>query len=123
VSRRQKPPKPDSKPFHNPFAALADQRGTLPTATEAVESPPTAPRRIPKAVIRFERKGRGGKEVTCVEQLDLAPPELERWLREFKHLLGCGGTLEGTVLVLQGDQRQRLKDALLARGVRKISVG
>ncbi len=123
MSRRQKPPKPDSKPFHNPFAALADQRGALPSATEAVGSPPPVRLRIPKAVIRFERKGRGGKEVTCVEQLELALPELERWLREFKELLGCGGTLEGTVLVLQGDHRQRLKDALLERGVCKISVG
>ncbi len=123
MSRRQKPPKSDSKPFHNPFGALADQRGALPSSSEALESPPPVRLRIPKAVIRFERKGRGGKEVTCVEQLELAPPELERWLREFKHLLGCGGTLEGTVLVLQGDHRQKLRDVLLERGVRKISVG
>lgn len=102
---------------------MADQRGALPTATQAVESPPTVPLRIPKAVIRFERKGRGGKAVTCVEQLELAPPELEQWLRELKHLLGCGGTVEGTALVLQGDHRQRLRDVLLERGVRKISVG
>jgi translation initiation factor 1 len=74
-------------------------------------------------VVRFERKGRGGKEVTCVEQLELTPAELERWLRELKQLLGCGGTLEGTVLVLQGDHRQRLRDVLSERGVRKISVG
>jgi len=58
-----------------------------------------------------------------VEQLGLAPAELEQWLGEFKQLLGCGGTLEGTVLVLQGDHRQRLKGFLLERGVRKISVG
>lgn len=72
-------------------------------------------------MIRLERKGRAGKEVTVVEQLELPAQELARWHQELKRLLGCGGVIEGNALVFQGDQRQRLKDALLARGVRRIA--
>jgi translation initiation factor 1 len=73
-------------------------------------------------VVRFERKGRGGKAVTVVEKLDLAPPELEAWLGELKRALGCGGAVEGDALVLQGDLRARVGALLELRGVRKVTV-
>ena len=76
-----------------------------------------------RAVIRIERKGRGGKEVTVVEGLDLPPAQLEEWLLALKHGLGCGGRREDEVLVLQGDQRERLGELLARRGVRKIIEG
>ena len=71
----------------------------------------------------MERKGRGGKEVTTIEQLELPPRELQAWLSDLKAALGCGGAIEGTALVLQGDQRKRLPALLVARGVRKIVTG
>jgi translation initiation factor 1 len=74
-------------------------------------------------VIRFERKGRGGKEATVVEKLGLPPRDLAAWLSEFKSALGCGGVVEGDAFVLQGDQRVRAKELLLRRGVRKVTVG
>jgi translation initiation factor 1 len=74
-------------------------------------------------VVRMERKGRGGKEATVVEQLGLPARELERWLKELKAALGCGGGIEEGNLVLQGDQRERLRAILERRGVRRISVG
>jgi translation initiation factor 1 len=119
-------PDPDDpgKPFNNPFGALGALRDGLPLgpAPLAVEgpAPPPSPAR---AVVRLERKGRGGKEVTVVERLGLAAPENERWSRELKQALGCGGAVEAETLVFQGDQRQRLADLLRARGVRKVSVG
>ncbi len=110
---------PASKPFHNPFAGLQSLKGALPSVPAAESAPAgSAP---PRAVVRLERKGRGGKEVTVVEQLDLKPQELARWHQELKRLLGCGGSVEGDALVFQGDQRPRLKAALTARGVRRIS--
>jgi translation initiation factor 1 len=71
----------------------------------------------------MERMGRGGKEVTVVEQLALPPAELERWCKQLKQALGCGGTLEGSDIVPQGDHRQRVVAELLQREVRKVSVG
>ena len=114
------------EPFHSPFAGLAKKlEGTLSTATPEPAPPDmtlgsSGPRR---AVLRLEKKGRGGKEVTVVEQLELPPVELERWLKDVKQALGTGGSVEGGRLVLQGDHRERLRLLLLARGVRRVSVG
>jgi translation initiation factor 1 len=71
----------------------------------------------------MERKGHGGKEVTVVEQLGLSARELEKWLKELKQSLGCGGAVDGDALVLQGDQRERIQAVLTKKGVRRISVG
>ena len=105
----------------SPFAKLAALRDQLPAQTPQVE--PIAIARGPaRAVVRYERKSRGGKEVTVVEQLALREPELALWCRELKQALGCGGSVEDQAIVLQGDQRKRLPELLTARGVGKITV-
>jgi translation initiation factor 1 len=110
----------------NPFAALASLRDQLPegaraTAPDHVTASETKPARGPaRAVVRYQRKGRGGKEATLVEQLGLAPALLDEWCREFKRALGCGGTVEDDVLVFGGDQRARLPGMLEAKGVRRV---
>ena len=71
----------------------------------------------------MERSGRGGKEVTIVEQLELTATERPTWLAALKSALGCGGSLEGESLMLQGDHRKRLPAILAARGVKTIVVG
>jgi translation initiation factor 1 len=71
----------------------------------------------------MERSGRGGKEATVVEQLGLSAAELDGWLKALKAALGCGGSIEGDSLMLQGDHRKRLPAVLKDRGVRKVIVG
>jgi len=111
----------DKKPFHNPFGALREKLADLPAGpAPRAPAPPKGPAR---AVVRMERKGRGGKEVTVIEQLDLPARQLEAWLKDLKDTLGCGGAVENGTLVLQGDQRKRVPGLLTARGVRKIVVG
>ena len=108
----------------SPFAALAGLRETLPQGPPPPEPrPEPAPSGPARAVVRMERKGRGGKEVTCVEKLGLPEAELARWCSELKKALGCGGSVEGEVIVLNGDLRQRLEPLLTARGVRKVTLG
>lgn len=121
AKRRELPP--DEALTSNPFAGLAGLREHLPVGVPAPEpEPEPAPARGPaRAVVRYERKGRGGKEATIVEQLGLPEPELDAWCREFKRTLGCGGTVEEGRLVLGGDQRKRLPALLEAKGVRRIS--
>jgi translation initiation factor 1 len=136
---------PDAR-LNRPFAGLASRLGAGGPPAEAPEGSEAstaafeaaahlaakparaaagtaAPRELPRAVVRLERKGRGGKEATVVEKLALAPAELERWLKELKQALGCGGAVEGAALVLQGDLRARVKPLLEERGVRKVTVG
>jgi translation initiation factor 1 len=125
--KKDEAPAAPAAPFHNPFAALAVKREELPAGPAAApvkEAKETKELRGPaRAVVRMERKGRGGKEVTVVEQLGLRAAELETWLKALKNGLGCGGTVEDDTLVLQGDQRERLPALLTARGVRKVTVG
>jgi len=116
----------EKKPFHNPFAGLKDKLGNLPRGPEK----PQVSERLPepakgpaRAVVRLERKGRRGKEVTVVEQLGLPAPALRDWLKALKDALGCGGAVEGDALVLQGDHRGRLCGILEERGVRRVTVG
>lgn len=113
----------EKKIFFNPFGGLKDKLGELPEGPRPHPEEPTQPRGPARAVVRMERKGRGGKEVTVVEQLALPARELEVWLKALKNALGCGGVVEGDALVLQGDQRKRLPGLLAARGVRKVISG
>lgn len=112
------------KKDENPFAALAALREKLPPGTppRAPAAPP-APKGPSRAVLRIERKGRGGKEVTVVEKLELRAKELERWARELKSALGVGGTVEGDAIILAGDCRDRLERVLIERGVAKVTSG
>lgn len=79
--------------------------------------------RIARAVVRMERKQRGGKEVTVIEKLGLKPKDLEQWCKELKQAMGCGGSVEGDTIMLQGDLRTRLPAVLEKRGVVKVTVG
>ena len=118
----------DEPPFHNPFGALRAMKDRLPPAPERAPErvkaePVSAPAgRYPRAVVRIERSGRGGKEVTVIEQLGLAERDRDEWLKALKSALGCGGAVQGDSLVLQGDQRKRLPELLAARGVRRVIV-
>ncbi len=122
--RDKKPEAPAPAPFHNPFASLAAQREQLPAGPPPPAPVKAEPAKGPaRAVVRMERKGRGGKEVTVVEQLGLPVAERDTWLKALKGALGCGGSVEEDTLVLQGDQRERLPALLEARGVRRVTVG
>jgi translation initiation factor 1 len=141
----------DHEPFHNPFAVLKtlsadlkirdseeqpskgrgleDSVGVDPDPRALQPEPWTVrsavhPVKGPaRAVVRMERAGRGGKEVTVVEHLGLSATELERWLKDLKAGLGCGGVVEGDALMLQGNHRERLAKLLTARGVKKVTQG
>jgi translation initiation factor 1 len=109
----------------NPFAkldALRDQLPSKPVVDTAPSAKPEvrAPKGPARAVVRFEKKGRGGKMVTLIEKLGLPPAELERWCSELKKDLGCGGSIDGDAIVLQGDLRSRLPALLTRRGVRDV---
>jgi translation initiation factor 1 len=127
MGKKPAPAPAPAQPFHAPFAGLAGRLGVTPAPAPApsAERPeePTPPRGPARAVVRLERKGRGGKEATVVEKLGLRPAELGAWLSALKAALGCGGAVEGEALVLQGDQRARVSELLLRRGVRKVTLG
>src|ERR1044071_7353920 len=107
-----------------PFAELEALRSSLPPGpAPAAPKPAPGPRPPARAVVRMERKGRGGKEVTIIDKLGLRPVELEAWCRELKQALGCGGAVDGELIVLQGDLRARVPAVLTAKGVARVTTG
>lgn len=115
-----------AKGFNNPFARLEALRDALPSTKPQLRQedfpetpPPGGPERV---VVRLET-GRGGKEVTVVEGLGLPAAELQTWLQALQRGLACTGSVEGERLVLQGDQRFKLPDLLLRRGVQRVVHG
>ncbi len=69
-------------------------------------------------VVRLSRetKGRGGKSVTLVRGVPLAPAELKQLAKALKQRCGVGGAVKEGVIEIQGDQRQLLKTELEQRG-------
>ncbi len=107
----------------SPFAALDALRAKLPPGPPKEPPKPIEKKPPARAVVRYERKGRGGKEVTVVDKLELKPKELDQWCGELKAAMGCGGFVDGETIVLQGDLRSRLPAALTAKGIAKVTVG
>ena len=66
--------------------------------------------------MRLERKGRGGKAVTVLWGLPGPAAALADLARELKAACGAGGTLKGSEIEIQGDQRDRLEAYLSGRG-------
>lgn len=108
-----------------PFAQAALSLGFSPTAPEREDRPAeevkdgSKPYLSGQAVgLRIERKGRKGKTVTVVDGLKLKEDDLNRLAKELRKAIGCGSSVEGTSVVLQGDNRERIGSWLRSKGVR-----
>lgn len=96
----------------------------------AAETPAPTPASAPrgwtiadpeKVVVRLERKGHGGKTVTCLGGLAGAPADaLDALARSLRTGLGVGVRVEDGELVVQGDQRDRLRAWLGKHGARRV---
>jgi len=60
------------------------------------------------------------KLVTIVEGIDKA--QLDRTASELKHKLACGGTAKEGIIVLQGDHKRKVPDALIKLGYPKENI-
>ena len=69
-------------------------------------------------VVRVSRetKGRGGKAVTVVRGVPLAPDQLADLGKQLRTSCGSGGTVKDGVIEVQGDHAERVVDLLKARG-------
>ena len=62
--------------------------------------------------ISRETKGRGGKAVTVINGLPVAPSELKAIAKTLKQKCGVGGAIKGEQIEIQGDQRATCKSSL-----------
>ncbi|MBN2158223.1 MAG: hypothetical protein JW807_02420 [Spirochaetes bacterium] len=66
--------------------------------------------------VRRESKGRGGKTVTAVYGLPLAPPQLSELAGRLKQKCGAGGTVKDGVIIIQGDRTDYIIQYLSQEG-------
>lgn len=69
------------------------------------------------AKLRMEKKGRGGKTVTVVDNLPNNAAFLKDLCQDLKRACGTGGTIVDGAIELQGDLRDRVRARLTARGI------
>jgi translation initiation factor 1 len=128
----------DSELRSNPFGSLARALGEELEAaatdetdeTDETASAPVEGRATPKEgglrgkiVVRREKKGRGGRTATLIEGILLEPADLQGLTVRLKKSLACGGTLEGTTIVLTGAQTDRVRTWLQEQGAVRVIVG
>jgi translation initiation factor 1 len=81
-------------------------------------------RAVVQATLHRETAGRGGRTVTalsCKPAPDsAAASELAKVMRKG---LGCGAHVEGSRIILHGDIKDRARDWLTRRGVRRVVLG
>ena len=81
-------------------------------ATKAQPSGPAT------AVLRFEKKGRGGKAVTVIELRGVDEERASDLGKRLKAACGVGGTVKAATIELQGDQRDRARPLLEKENLR-----
>lgn len=59
-----------------------------------------------------ESKGRGGKTVTVIKNLVLAPDDLKQLAKQLKQACGTGGTVKDGVIEIQGEHREKIAATL-----------
>ncbi len=105
-------------PGHNPFEALSAEG--LPPGPELPARPP----KLGRVVLRREKAHRGGKTVIVV--YDFAPQitgqRIEELATKLKKSCGCGGTVKGREIEIQGDQPGKIRALLEAEGFRVAGV-
>lgn len=75
------------------------------------------------ARVSREKQGRGGKLVTVVRGLPLAPEALHALGKRLRTACGAGGTVKEGVLEIQGDHVERVLALLTEQGQRAKRAG
>jgi len=88
------------------------------TASKARPAAPSRSATPDDGVVRImrDRRGRGGKTATTITGLPGNELELDAILKTLKQHCGAGGNREGRTLEIQGDQRERIQQKLVALG-------
>jgi translation initiation factor 1 len=85
-------------------------------APKPVTPAPQANKGPPKVRVGREVAGRGGKGVTVITGLPLAAAALEELATKLKKTCGAGGAVNGTVIEIQGDHRDKLVAEMIKLG-------
>lgn len=91
-----------------PKAKKDNKPGKPAAKTPAKKAEPTLSATNKTVYVERDRKGRGGKTVTVVSNLQLPQSQLEEILKKLKTHVGAGGALKEGNLEIQGDHRDKV---------------
>ena len=74
-------------------------------------------------ICKYEKKGRNGKPVTLIEGFEGSEDELKKISKQIKTTLGIGGSEKDGVIIIQGDNRDKIMDILKHMGYKTKRVG
>lgn len=73
--------------------------------------------------LRREVKGRGGKQVTTLSGLKIPEEALKSLAGDLKRHCGTGGTSKDGIIIIQGDQRDKIEAFLRDKGLKVKKAG
>ena len=85
--------------------------------------PKSLPPQQQTAHIRRETKGRGGKTVTVIMNLQLTPADRKALAKQLKKACGVGGAVKEETIEIQGDNREKVIATLKKIGYKTKMVG
>ena len=74
-------------------------------------------------ICKFEKKGRNGKPVTLIEGFEGSDEDLKQISKKIKTTLGIGGSEKDGIIVIQGDNRDKIMKILQELGYKTKRVG
>lgn len=74
-------------------------------------------------ICKYEKKGRNGKPVTLIEGFEGSEEELKNISKKIKTTLGIGGSEKDGVIIIQGDNRDKIMKILSDMGYKTKRVG
>jgi len=75
-----------------------------------------------KLIIRYETAHRGGKKVTIVTRFEGTENQLLELSKSLKKHCGTGGSIVEGEIIIQGDNRQKIKDYLQKLGYKTNNI-
>ncbi|MCP5095422.1 MAG: translation initiation factor [Chloroflexi bacterium] len=75
------------------------------------------------AHLHREKKGRGGKTVTVIRNLQLSPADMKALGKQLKKAAGTGGTIKDGAIEIQGDCRDKIAVTLQKLDYKTKNVG
>lgn len=80
---------------------------------DSEEEPETLPPSAQKLVLRYETKQRAGKPVTIISGFVGKDDDLQDLGKTLKNKCGVGGSVKDGEIILQGDQREKIRKFLV----------
>lgn len=78
---------------------------------------------IEPLICKFEKKGRNGKPVTLIEGFEGSETELKKISKKIKSTLAIGGSEKDGIIIIQGNNRDKIMEILEDMGYKTKRVG